>query len=669
MRFSLTTLLILFLCTCGSAQVTPAEALEGMGRGINLGNTLEPPQEGGWNNGPAQESYFDRYVEAGFTNVRIPVRWDEHTSRSAPYAINEAWMDRVEQVVDWALERDLWVTLNGHHEDWLKNGYANPNLRARYDSIWVQIIDRFQDKDEKLLYEIINEPNGMSVAQVDDLNARILGIIREVEPTRIVIYGGNVYANSAELFAAAIPQDDYIMGYFHSYDPWPFAGQAQRGWGSVADYENMERQLGGAAAWADVNNVAVTISEFGAIHENDYNDRMRYYAAYVDAVQRHGFSWSVWDDGGMFGVLNRGAGTWPPEKDILVHYYPDSPHRVDVQVENEAGSTGPVAKVTWENRRQDNDAIIMERSVNGGPFEQVATLASDAELYEDATVEIGRSYAYRMYTHRPDGTLLHGYPQRASITSNVQLPFNGTPLAIPGTIDTKDYDLGGQGLAYNDQEDSNIPGGFRPAEGVDLEPNGKGGFHIGYVNQGEWVEYTVDVATAGTYEVTASVASEQSGGAFTVGFPDDNSISFPNISATGGWTTHTTIASQGTLTLAAGEQVFRISITGAAPVNIDELTFTLQSTSTTEVVAGHGTDLYPNPVGAELRFTLPKGQGGQVDASGTVSVYNAAGERVREVQAAGNTLDIDVADLSAGSYVLRYVTDARTTVYRFVKQK
>ena len=73
--------LLLCLITAGFfalpllAQLTPAQAVAEMGRGINLGNTLEPPQEGAWNNGPAQESYFDAYVEAGFTNVRIPVRW------------------------------------------------------------------------------------------------------------------------------------------------------------------------------------------------------------------------------------------------------------------------------------------------------------------------------------------------------------------------------------------------------------------------------------------------------------------------------------------------------------------------------------------------------------------------------------------------------------------
>ena len=75
MRLLLLLLLHTIGCTCVLAQPTGQEVADAMGRGINLGNTLEPPTEGAWNNGPAQERYFNLYREAGFTNVRIPVRW------------------------------------------------------------------------------------------------------------------------------------------------------------------------------------------------------------------------------------------------------------------------------------------------------------------------------------------------------------------------------------------------------------------------------------------------------------------------------------------------------------------------------------------------------------------------------------------------------------------
>jgi len=65
-------------------NLTPREAVKQMGRGINLGNTLEPPDEGGWNNDPAREYYFDDYKKAGFNFVRIPITWDRHVSLTRP---------------------------------------------------------------------------------------------------------------------------------------------------------------------------------------------------------------------------------------------------------------------------------------------------------------------------------------------------------------------------------------------------------------------------------------------------------------------------------------------------------------------------------------------------------------------------------------------------------
>ena len=110
------------------AQLTPQEAAVQMQKGINLGNTLEPPLEGGWNNPAAQEYYFDMYKDAGFNCVRVPVRWDQHTQASYPYKIDEAWLQRVEQVVDWGLSRGLFIIINAHHEEWIKSNYTNAAL-------------------------------------------------------------------------------------------------------------------------------------------------------------------------------------------------------------------------------------------------------------------------------------------------------------------------------------------------------------------------------------------------------------------------------------------------------------------------------------------------------------------------------------------------------------
>ena len=121
----------------------PQTVISKMTRGINIGNTLEPPQVGEWNNGFISEYFFDDYVTAGFNTVRIPVRWDKHTLADFPFTVSETWLDTVEQVIDWGLNRNLFLIINAHHDWWLVNNYDSPNTRQRFHAIWNQIASRF----------------------------------------------------------------------------------------------------------------------------------------------------------------------------------------------------------------------------------------------------------------------------------------------------------------------------------------------------------------------------------------------------------------------------------------------------------------------------------------------------------------------------------------------
>ncbi|MEM9930511.1 MAG: cellulase family glycosylhydrolase [Bacteroidota bacterium] len=663
----LTTLLLIFSLAPVFAQLTPAVAIEAMGRGINLGNTLEPPLEGDWNNGPAQESYFDAYVAAGFTNVRIPVRWDRHTQEFAPYTVDEEWMDRVEEVVDWGLSRGLYVTLNGHHEDWLKEDYSSVN-RSRYDNIWRQIIARFKDKSDKLLYEIINEPNGLTVQQVNDLNARILGIIRAEEPTRLVIFGGNKYSNVEELIVAAIPDDDYLIGYYHSYDPWPFAGEANGTWGTPADYLAMASKFQRARNWSDQKGIPVYVSEYNARVEGDYNSRMRWLGEYMGQADKHGFATSAWDDGGWFKILNRFDNVWPAEKDIHIHYYQDSPHNIFSSA-IETGDDQLAALVEWENRLTGNDSILLEKAVGiNGDFTVLTTLAPDATAYTDEAVAEGGTYTYRMYTTDADGRLVHGYPTRLRLTpttgGGVQASFQGTPIPIPGTLEVEDYDTGGEGVAYHDTDAANQGGGYRLDEGVDIGggPNGSG-FVLGYVANGEWLEFTVNVAETGTYSLKANVASADAASNFQITFPNGASTTF-STPVTGDWNSYREINASGNLELAAGEQIVRLTISGNRAFNLDDIIFTLESTATEAEAIRAGFTLAPNPAREVITANLPA----SFSSGGNLSLFNAAGALVKTQAVNGSSAQITVEDLPAGAYTLRLSNGKRTLVRRVVVQ-
>ncbi len=650
-----------------SAQLTPEEAVEEMGRGINLGNTLEPPTEGGWNNGPAQESFFDAYLEAGFTNIRIPVRWDQHTANTAPFAITESWMNRVEQVVDWGLSRGFIITLNGHHEDWLKNNYNNATLRARYDSIWVQIAERFQDKSDRLLFEMINEPKGMTSPQVDNLNERILGIIRTTNPTRIVIYSGNMYSNAEQLLSAAIPDDDYIIGYYHAYDPWAFSGQGIGTWGTSNDYQQVTNKYQTVKNWSVANNIPIHHSEFGAIHTCDFNSRMRIYAHNVEQCIAKGFAFSVWDDGGDFRVLNRGSNTWPEVKEILVHYYEDSPNEIFATFTPDPNSVDPSVVVTWNNRTSSSNNIILERSINAtNNYVQIADLPAGTETYTDLNVAVGNTYTYRMYTTREDGTLLHGYPSRASVTAIAEKkPFNENPIDIPGVLEIEEFDFGGEGLSYHDTDPANIPSAFRIDEGVDIGALGNG-FILEYVAVDEWLEYTVNVSKTGTYSIKAEAASEVANGAFNITFDKNSASANFSTPSTGAWYTFTEITANSTIELEAGEQLMRLNITNTNPFNLDRLTFKLESTTQVDEIdyTEKGFSISPNPTDGILNIDLLDAL---VDKDNHLELFRLTGEKVGSFRMDGKSNLLDLSNFANGSYLLRLANEDTNIIQRIVK--
>ena len=156
-----------------------------------------------------------------------------------------------------------------------------------------------------------------------------------------------------------------------------------------------------------------------------------------------------------------------------------------------------------------------------------------------------------------------------------QTPFNGTPAPIPGVIEAEEFDYGGEGNAYHDNDEQNRNKGDRD-EGVDMSNTA-----VGYTQTGEWIEYTVDVQKSGTYEVVATVASGSNGSSFTL-YMDNTFIipgadgtpgGFIEVPNTGSWEDFTTVkASLNKLT--KGVHVLKVEITGDW-VDLDKLEFNL----------------------------------------------------------------------------------------------
>jgi endoglucanase len=103
-------LLVLALTILSLPAADVFEQQRRLGRGLNMGNSLEAPKGSSWGKAIAEED-FPRIKAAGFASVRIPVRWADYAATEAPYAIEPAFLDKVEHLVKAALKADLQVVL------------------------------------------------------------------------------------------------------------------------------------------------------------------------------------------------------------------------------------------------------------------------------------------------------------------------------------------------------------------------------------------------------------------------------------------------------------------------------------------------------------------------------------------------------------------------------
>ena len=139
----------------------------------------------------------------------------------------------------------LLSQINAHHEDWLDNPHTFEEELPRFRAIWSQIVARFADHPQELLFEVFNEPWAMTVAQLNEMNSAMLSIVRRINPQRIVIMGGLQWMNPGwqvehpdAMHLPSTHEDPQIMLGIHYYDPVEYAlndPHSTTRWGDAED--------------------------------------------------------------------------------------------------------------------------------------------------------------------------------------------------------------------------------------------------------------------------------------------------------------------------------------------------------------------------------------------------------------------------------------------------
>ncbi|MBI3883520.1 MAG: carbohydrate-binding protein, partial [Sphingobacteriales bacterium] len=157
--------------------------------------------------------------------------------------------------------------------------------------------------------------------------------------------------------------------------------------------------------------------------------------------------------------------------------------------------------------------------------------------------------------------------------ATVSTPYGGTARNIPGKIEAEDYDNGGEGVAYHDNEIANLGNQYRTTESVDIEAStGDSGYNVGWTATGEWMKYSVNVTVPGTYTLDVRVSANAGGKIFHIELDSVNisgSIAVPNSGGFQNWQT----ASVTTSLLTVGNKIMRV-VFDSGDFNLNYMNFT-----------------------------------------------------------------------------------------------
>lgn len=338
-------------CQDSIGHCTAIELAKRMTLGWNIGNTLEAynntiPSETAWGNPKVTKTLIDGVKAAGFNAVRIPCAWDGYIEDRSTYKIKDEWFERVEEVVDYIVDNDMYAILNIHWDGgWLENNPTKAKqteVNAEQEALWTQIAKYFKNYDEHLVFSGTNEvhvdyntPSSENITVQESYNQTFVDAVRATggsNTTRNLIvqsYNTNIAYAVDYMTMPTDKVDEHLFLEVHFYDPYNYSLASENityYWGK--GYETKEVDTWGQEEWVDQQfsslktfvdrKIPIILGEFGAnrhsLTDADMIQSRIYYLKYVvSAAKKNGIVPFYWDNGGTgvesMGLFDRSTGT------------------------------------------------------------------------------------------------------------------------------------------------------------------------------------------------------------------------------------------------------------------------------------------------------------------------------------------------------------------------
>lgn len=329
--------------TSSMRDITTMELVHDMGVGINLGNTFEAwgrawlssdnvsDYETAWGSPVITEEMIQGYADEGFGVLRVPVAWSNMMDDD--YNIDQKFIDRVKEVVTWAVDDGMYVIMNIHWDGGWWENFPNDHdeCMRRYKKMWTQICDNFSSFNDYLMFESLNEEGCWdevwnhyagdegkeeAYALLNEINQEFVDLVRssggnnEKRHLLIAGYATDVALTCDEMYKMPDDPQNRCAVSVHYYTPSTFCildsdadwGKAKTTWGSPVDIAEMQKNMDLLQETYIDKGVPVIIGEYGAVAvKNKKDEDIRRYNYYVckEAYSRN-ICPVLWDVTGVF---------------------------------------------------------------------------------------------------------------------------------------------------------------------------------------------------------------------------------------------------------------------------------------------------------------------------------------------------------------------------------
>jgi endoglucanase len=333
--------LVLILGLCSSMSLYSQAPFT---RGVNLTGWFQVNSPG--------EIQFTRFTKKDIANIkslgcdviRLPINLHSMTSGSPSYTLDPLYVSFLDSVINWCEELHIYLMIDNHTFD--PNLDTSPDVGNILTKVWSQTASHLKDRTDYILYEILNEPHGLTTAAWGAIQSQVIAAIREKDTRHTIVVGGSGYNSYSELANLPYYTDNNLLYTFHFYDPFMFTHQGatwtvpsmaplsgvpfpynaatmpvcpaslKGTWieSSLKSYPsegtvNRVRQLIDIAInFRNSRNVKVFCGEFGVYMPNSNPaDRSYWYSIVRQYLEENDIPWTTWDYKGTFGLFNKGS--------------------------------------------------------------------------------------------------------------------------------------------------------------------------------------------------------------------------------------------------------------------------------------------------------------------------------------------------------------------------